>query len=241
MIPHRLAKRFEPTPLQRLLYCGGESAFGHLVALSAQLQGVPEASIIAGTHPDTLVLRDTGESFRIGEDEEESSGTVRGLIHWAHQKPAAPYRIALLQNLERASRESPHALLKLIEEPPSRCLLLFTTKNPFLLLETIRSRMPLMMAPFEEEPLVESDAENFLRAPSLLERLRMVEALEAQHKKEKTRHGYTVFLHDCLNLCRRDSTKVHLLPGLLETYRRMIGNGNARLLCEALAYDIGDS
>ena len=130
---------------QRVLLSGGGNNLETALAMAAQLQGVSAEKISSGIHSDTVVFRDLGKSFKIdwsesakrdGQGEYEN---VRGLIRWAHQKPSeGKYRIAILENFERVTRDAPHGLLKLIEEPPSQTIFLFTTRNHHQLLDLLK-------------------------------------------------------------------------------------------------------
>ena len=113
---------------QRLLLSGPN---GLAVAFEiAKRYGAVDAKMLAqNIHTDTLILRDEGTSFKIGEDQSRDPNSARGLITWVSQKPVAKHRLIILENFERASREAPQALLKILEEPPPQALFLFTTQN----------------------------------------------------------------------------------------------------------------
>jgi len=57
----------------------------------------------------------------------------------------APYKVAIIWNAERMNIPSANALLKLLEEPPERTLLLMTCNDPSRLLTTITSRCQRLM------------------------------------------------------------------------------------------------
>jgi len=66
---------------------------------------------------------------------------VRGLQHTLSLSPyAAPYRIALLPDFQRSTEQAQNALLKTLEEPPAKVILLLTAHTPEQLLATIVSR-----------------------------------------------------------------------------------------------------
>lgn len=56
----------------------------------------------------------------------------------------APYRIALLTNFEKATIGAQNALLKTLEEAPSRVILLLTADSPESVLPTIQSRCEVL-------------------------------------------------------------------------------------------------
>ena len=53
-------------------------------------------------------------------------------------------RVIIIENAERMSIEAENSILKFLEEPPKNLVIIFTTKNYFLLLPTIISRMRVM-------------------------------------------------------------------------------------------------
>lgn len=66
---------------------------------------------------------------------------VRALQHTLALSPySGAYRIALLPDFQRATTQAANALLKTLEEPPDRVILLLTATSPEVLLPTIVSR-----------------------------------------------------------------------------------------------------
>ncbi len=86
-----------------------------------------------GQHIDTFFLRDEGESLKI-ED-------VRELLSHLSTTKSSPYKIVVVQNLERITTEAANAFLKSLEEPTPRTIFLMTTVQKQRLLSTILSRM----------------------------------------------------------------------------------------------------
>ncbi len=87
------------------------------------------------THPDlSLLVPDEGhKDIRIDQ--------VRDLQRTLSLSPyAGTYRIALLVDFQRATTQAANALLKTLEEPPDRVVLLLTAMAPESLLPTIVSR-----------------------------------------------------------------------------------------------------
>lgn len=54
---------------------------------------------------------------------------------------AGSFRVALVNGAENLTAEAQSALLKVLEEPPSRTLLFLITSEPHILFETVRSRL----------------------------------------------------------------------------------------------------
>lgn len=90
--------------------------------------------INAGTHPDVVVF-DTGDSQSIRIEK------IRELITKSQLSPfEAKRKVFIIKDTDRLTLEGSNALLKTLEEPSARSLLLLTTSVPEKNLETIRSR-----------------------------------------------------------------------------------------------------
>lgn len=97
--------------------------------------------IAAGAHPDLLAIgRPVDEKTGVVKDEIPVD-SVRGLTEFFRLTPAmGGWRIAIVQDADRLNRSAANALLKILEEPPSRSLIFLTTGARGRLLPTIRSR-----------------------------------------------------------------------------------------------------
>jgi DNA polymerase-3 subunit delta' len=78
---------------------------------------------------------------------------VRDVINSLHQSSGTNgWRVAIVDCADELNKSSANALLKLIEEPPTRSLFLLVAHSPGRLLPTIRSRCrKLMLAPLSEK------------------------------------------------------------------------------------------
>ncbi len=87
------------------------------------------------THPDlSLLLPEEGHKDILIDQ-------VRDLQHTLALAPyAGAYRVALLPDFHRATTQAANALLKTLEEPPAKVILLLTAPTPEGLLTTIVSR-----------------------------------------------------------------------------------------------------
>lgn len=89
--------------------------------------------VLAGTHPDVTVL--ATDKVTIGIDE------VRGLIATSEQMPStAPWRIIIIEDVDRMMERTTNVLLKEIEEPAEHCIWLLCAPSAQDVLPTIRSR-----------------------------------------------------------------------------------------------------
>ena len=95
--------------------------------------------IIAHSHPDLFVLERIGEDGKVRKvipvDE------ARGLSEFFSKSPAsAPHRVALVDAADDLNVNAANAILKTLEEPPAKGVLLMVSHAPGRLLPTIRSR-----------------------------------------------------------------------------------------------------
>ncbi|MDP3173039.1 MAG: DNA polymerase III subunit delta' [Phenylobacterium sp.] len=111
--------------------------------------------VAARSHPDLMVLEKLGEDGKarrlIPVDE------ARQLPEFFAKSPAsAPYRVAIVDAADDLNVNAANALLKTLEEPPSRGVLLLVSHAPGRLFATIRSRCRrLAFAPLEEPRVAE--------------------------------------------------------------------------------------
>ncbi len=89
--------------------------------------------VLAGTHPDVTVL--TTNKVTIGIDQ------VREIITTSEHMPAtAPWRIIIIEDVDRMLERTTNVLLKEIEEPAEHCIWLLCAPSAQDVLPTIRSR-----------------------------------------------------------------------------------------------------
>ncbi len=115
----------------------------------------PAARLVAAeSHPDLIVLR---------RPMDEKTGLPRDTLPVEEARKLTPFlsktatrggwRVALIEEAESLNRTGQNALLKVIEEPPPKTLILLTAPSVGTLLTTIRSRcrvMPLGPLPPED-------------------------------------------------------------------------------------------
>jgi DNA polymerase-3 subunit delta' len=103
------------------------------------------ALVRAGTHPGLLVLKrglhpDTGKPMTVlSIDEIRRLGNFFGLT-----SGAGGWRIAIIDTADDMNDAAANALLKILEEPPSRSMLILLAHAPAKLAPTIRSRCQLL-------------------------------------------------------------------------------------------------
>jgi DNA polymerase III subunit delta' len=93
--------------------------------------------ISAGSHPDVIPIVPSGAMIRIDE--------IRELCHVLGMKPyEARFRVVIISDAQAMNPEAGNALLKMLEEPPDRTLLILTAPGASDLLPTIASRCQLI-------------------------------------------------------------------------------------------------
>ena len=155
----RIARRLlgaAPDPRHGLLGAAPQDPVSRLVSQDA--------------HPDLIVVDRTDSDGKVRR--EILVEEVRRLNEFFSKSPAsAPYRVAIVDAADDLNRNAANALLKTLEEPPARGVLLLVCHAPGRLLRTIRSRCrTLKLAPVPEAEVAAfvmgrtgADAETALR------------------------------------------------------------------------------
>jgi DNA polymerase-3 subunit delta' len=134
-LAYRMARRLlgaRPDPSQGLL--------------GASPSDVVSRQVAARSHPDLMVLEratDDGKARKsIPVDE------ARRLPEFFANSPAiSPYRVAIIDAADDLNVNAANAVLKTLEEPPSRGVILLVSHSPGKLLPTIRSRCRRLVVP----------------------------------------------------------------------------------------------
>jgi DNA polymerase-3 subunit delta' len=93
--------------------------------------------VLQGTHADVEIIRPQGLSYSVKE--------TRELVLRAASSPSGGrWQIVLFEDADRVTEAAANALLKAIEEPPTRTVWLLCAPSPDDLLVTIRSRCRLV-------------------------------------------------------------------------------------------------
>ena len=133
----------------------GKASFAYLVARAvlghAQPQQIkalspaednPTARLIEDSvHPDLYVLK-RSYNEKTGKFRNDISVEETVLMKRAFELSASRggWRVAIIDSIDEMNKNSVNALLKLIEEPPEKCLFLIISHHPGRVLDTIRSR-----------------------------------------------------------------------------------------------------
>ena len=182
--------------------------------------------LAAGTHPDLKVVRPE-ESADIKIDQ------VRETIRFINQtSQRGGYKIVIVCPAEAMNTNSANALLKVLEEPGARTLLLLVSHQPGLLLATIRSRCHLLK--FERPPAAMVipwlESKNVRASPRELLRMANNMPLKAlQLADDDALHDRTV-LHGVLERLLRSETDIAGAAALCEQFD-LEENIESMLLC----------
>ena len=107
--------------------------------------------VAAGTHADLLTVEREWDDKKKRMKKSIAAETARGIPGFLHLTPAeGGWRVVIIDGAEDVNPQSANALLKVLEEPPSRAVLILVSSSAGRLLPTIRSRCRhLALAPLE--------------------------------------------------------------------------------------------
>lgn len=164
---HYLQKRLQSQHLPHALLFSGMSGIGKLEFAYAFMQsllcqqrdqdgyacGCCESChwCLAGSHPDLLLVQPEEKSTTIKVDAIRS--LIDRLTQSAHQ---GGYKIALISPAEAMPTAAMNALLKILEEPTPRTVLILISQQPKILAATLRSRCQTILFPTPNRTLSET-------------------------------------------------------------------------------------
>jgi DNA polymerase III subunit delta' len=111
--------------------------------------------VAAGTHADLLTIERQWDEKRKRRRTEIVVEDVRAIADFLRLTPAeGGWRVVVVDGAEEMNRNAANALLKVLEEPPARAILLLVCAAPGRLLPTIRSRCRrLRLSPVRDEAM----------------------------------------------------------------------------------------
>ncbi len=119
----------------RSLLAGGSTT----LAMSAQ--DPVFRRVAAATHADLLTIEREWDEKKKRMKKQIAAETARAIPPFLHRTPAeGGWRVVILDGAEDLNPQSANALLKMLEEPPPRAVLILVCSAPGRLLRTIRSR-----------------------------------------------------------------------------------------------------
>jgi DNA polymerase-3 subunit delta' len=137
---------------RRLLGAASDPAFGLLGSSPAD---PVSRQVSARAHPDLMVLdRETDDGKPRKSIPVDEARALPGFF--AQSPAAAPYRVAIIDAADDLNVNAANAVLKTLEEPPARGVVLLVSHSPGKLLPTLRSRCrTLAIPPLGENLLVD--------------------------------------------------------------------------------------
>jgi len=97
--------------------------------------------IVSGGHADLMVVERPFDEKTGRYKQEIPVDEVRKIPRFLHQTSAeGGWRIVIIDGAETLNRNAQNALLKILEEPPKKALIVLTSSKPGMFLPTIRSR-----------------------------------------------------------------------------------------------------
>jgi DNA polymerase-3 subunit delta' len=109
--------------------------------LEVDMSGPVSRQIAAGSHPDLLVIERRFDPRRKRWREEIVVDDVREMGSFLALTPSmGGWRVVIVDAADEMNRNAANAILKLLEEPPSRTVMILVSHFPGRLLPTIRSR-----------------------------------------------------------------------------------------------------
>lgn len=155
-LAYRLA-RYVLAQTQDSLFAGQRSAGDGSLAMAEDHPVFRR--VAAGSHPDLLVLKrevDPKTGRRRAEIVVDSARRLSGFLALTPAESA--WRVAIVDSADEMNRNAANAVLKAVEEPPPKALILLISHVPGWLPATVRSRcrkLPL-------QPLSETQIQDFL-------------------------------------------------------------------------------
>ncbi|MGB8274562.1 MAG: DNA polymerase III subunit delta' [Alphaproteobacteria bacterium] len=117
--------------------------------------------VAAGGHPDFMTLERAADPKSGKKRTEIVVDDVRDVSAFLHMTPAeSSWRVVVVDTADEMNRNAANALLKILEEPPTRSVLMLVSNAPGALPATIRSRCRRLSL----APLAPGEVETVLRS-----------------------------------------------------------------------------
>jgi len=117
----------------------GKSLLARILAAS-----IHEDKDVNKPHIDTLWFDEVLQANSVGPKGEETKRwkkSVDDLIHFINLSPArSNFKVAIIEDIDRLNSQATNALLKTLEEPPTKAVIIITAQDINSVLPTIRSR-----------------------------------------------------------------------------------------------------
>lgn len=192
------------------------------------------------THADVFWLRPESKlrQIRIGQITRRSTSPPRVLMEMVNLKPTeGEFKVCIVSAADRMNEDAGNSLLKTLEEPPQKSVLILLSAEPQRLLETIRSRC--LRLSFDNGGVALNAAQlDWLRAfsevasaeqKSLLARYRLLDSLVQKLAEMKERVQETIAAksplekYDEVEASLREKWEDELAAAVEAEYRRQRG------------------
>jgi DNA polymerase-3 subunit delta' len=135
--------------------------------------------VAAGTHADLLTVEREWDEKRKKLRGEIVIDTVRGIAGFLRLTPAeGGWRVVIVDGAEDINRNAANALLKVLEEPPPRAVLILVCSAAGRLLPTIRSRCRRLRMASLADPVLETLLRRYLPEAGQPQRDRLISLAE---------------------------------------------------------------
>ncbi len=141
-----------PAPKPELSLFGAPEASAEAAGLYLAPAHPVFRRVASGGHADLFTAEPGFDEKKGARRTEIVVDDVRGIGEFLALTPAeGGWRVVVVDSADEMNRNAANAILKALEEPPARALLLLVSHNPGALLPTIRSRCQrLALAPLDE-------------------------------------------------------------------------------------------
>ena len=153
-----LKKSGELKKLSRAFLFAGQNKLGKKT-IALKWISLIKGSTLRGQDPDLILISPKNKTIQISQ--------IRELI-WKLQltSPSASFKVAIIDNAHLMTTEAQHAVLKTLEEPRGKTILILISSQPESLFSTIRSRCEII----KFYPVAKIEIENYLKKQGISEK-----------------------------------------------------------------------
>jgi len=184
----------------------------------------------------------------IGQNQDQSLGIekIRSLQHQLQFKPySSNYKIAVIVGAERLTIPAQNALLKILEEPPQKTMIVLSSQNSESFLETILSRCQIIrLATFSQIEIDEKVISSQLSLLKAILKAGVGERMQIADKLAKDKESALVFCQAQLIIWRKKLLQekrkekreeiLKIIRQIKKTFNYLQANVNPKLALENL-------
>lgn len=172
--------------------------------------------VASGGHPDFRCIERAFDTDKGKQDSALKVETLRKIEPFLRMKSSdGGWRVVIVEDADTMNRNAQNAILKILEEPPSKVLLILVAHRPGALIPTIRSRARMIpFSPLEDTVMRDLLSKHgcYLEKDHMSLLLKMAEGRIGQAIRLAEEGGITI-LHDILsyltNLQNLDMVRIH--------------------------------